>query len=110
MRRLDRLRALDVNAVLVGPAYGKDIRDHLENGFRWGALRLLDEATVRSRAEQCTPAVMRRRGYYPPEEMAELEALLEQGWHPQVERDPRNELQDKLRATGWRVNIGRSGR
>lgn len=95
VKRLDGLRALEVEAVALGPAVGKDVRDHLESGLGWADLVRLDEAEIRCRAREATPASFRRAGYKAEEWAQWLEAV--ENWKPQVQ--PR--LRSLESRAGW---------
>jgi hypothetical protein len=89
VKRLDALRGLGIRARLVGPVVGKDVRDHLESGYRMGQLLAVDETTTRARAAEVKPASFRRGRYMPPlppEEEAFWAEWFASGrkWQPEV--------------------------
>lgn len=115
IRRLDGLRALGVAAVLVGPAVGKDVRDHLEAGYAWAQMAPLNEDAIRVRAAECTPESMYRAGY--DEDYKWLIRNIGthgEGWRPILHSTgkpkgiERTTASEKLLGRGWRVDLGAS--
>lgn len=51
--------------VFVAPRIGKDVRDHLEGGYRLAELKRVSLASVAKAAAKWTPAASRRAGYWP---------------------------------------------